>query len=175
MYLPAYKAQLSSDILMRSGDEETDDPLPAIADSIACSDYLPSLAHWVSALRRIQALDLDIILPTRGPAIAHCKAAAAYAAAAAIRQRCGGTRHASGTTNSSAALRWTAAITASSRLLRASPDTTPVACFAFAPSGKKTNDAPAGAAGSARRRLFRIFRYFFFETSLAAMAPSAYT
>jgi hypothetical protein len=40
---------------------------------------------------------------------------------------------------------------------------------------KNTNDAPAGASGSARSRLFRIFRYFFFDTSFAAMAPSART
>ncbi|RQR40532.1 MBL fold metallo-hydrolase [Burkholderia sp. Bp9142] len=89
VYLPAYKALLSSDILMRFGREETDDPLPAILDAITRSDYLPSLAHLASALRRIQALDLDIILPMHGPAIthdiprviagviAHCEAAAA--------------------------------------------------------------------------------------------------
>lgn len=71
VYLPACKALLSSDILMRFGDEATDDPLPAIVDSIARSDYLPSLAHLASALRRIQALDLDIILPMHGPAITH--------------------------------------------------------------------------------------------------------
>ncbi|MCA8092523.1 MBL fold metallo-hydrolase [Burkholderia anthina] len=71
VYLPAYKALLSSDILMRFGNAETDDPLPAILDSIARSDYLPSLAHMASALRRIQALDLDIILPMHGPAITH--------------------------------------------------------------------------------------------------------
>ncbi|MBM2767798.1 MBL fold metallo-hydrolase [Burkholderia anthina] len=71
VYLPAYKALLSSDILMRFGNAETDDPLPAILDSITRSDYLPSLAHMASALRRIQALDLDIILPMHGPAITH--------------------------------------------------------------------------------------------------------
>ncbi|WP_175718851.1 MBL fold metallo-hydrolase [Burkholderia anthina] len=89
VYLPAYKALLSSDILMRFGNEKTDDPLPTILDSITRSDYLPSLAHMASALRRIQALDLDLILPMHGPAIthdiprviagviAHCEAAAA--------------------------------------------------------------------------------------------------
>ena len=71
VYLPAYRALLSSDILMRFGNAETDDPLPAILDSITRSDYLPSLAHMASALRRIQALDLDIILPMHGPAITH--------------------------------------------------------------------------------------------------------
>lgn len=71
VYLPAYKALLSSDILMRFGNADTDDPLPAILDSIVRSDYLPSLAHMASALRRIQALDLDIILPMHGPAITH--------------------------------------------------------------------------------------------------------
>lgn len=71
VYLPAYKALLSSDILMRFGNADTDDPLPAILDSITRSDYLPSLAHMASALRRIQALDLDIILPMHGPAITH--------------------------------------------------------------------------------------------------------
>lgn len=71
VYLPAYKALLSSDILMRFGREETDDPLPAILDAITRSDYLPSLTHLASALRRIQALDLDIILPMHGPAITH--------------------------------------------------------------------------------------------------------
>ncbi|SOT44541.1 hypothetical protein F01_480250 [Burkholderia cenocepacia] len=35
---------------MRFGDEETDDPLPAIVDSIARSAYLPSLPHLASAL-----------------------------------------------------------------------------------------------------------------------------
>ncbi|MCA7895101.1 oxygen-binding di-iron domain-containing protein [Burkholderia cepacia] len=89
VYLPAYKALLSSDILMRFGDEAADDPLPAILDSIRRSDYLPSLAHLASALRRIQTLDLNVILPMHGPAIthdiprvlagaiAHCEAAAA--------------------------------------------------------------------------------------------------
>ncbi|MDR6497718.1 hypothetical protein ACPUER_00770 [Burkholderia sp. DN3021] len=52
-------------------NEATDDPLPAIVDSIERSDYLPSLAHLASALRRIQSLDLDIILPMHGPAITH--------------------------------------------------------------------------------------------------------
>ncbi|WP_226800310.1 hypothetical protein [Burkholderia sp. Z1] len=69
--MQAGKALLSSDILMRFGDDATDDPLPAIIDSITRSDYLPSLAHMASALRRIQALDLDIILPMHGPAITH--------------------------------------------------------------------------------------------------------
>ncbi|AOJ16409.1 MBL fold metallo-hydrolase [Burkholderia vietnamiensis] len=89
VYLPAYKALLSSDILMRFGKEDADDPLPAILDAIARADYLPSLAHLASALRRIQALDIDIVLPMHGPAItrdvqrviagviAHCEAAAA--------------------------------------------------------------------------------------------------
>ncbi|AFQ49725.1 MBL fold metallo-hydrolase [Burkholderia cepacia] len=71
VYLPAYKALLSSDILMRFGNEPTNDPLPAILDSITGSDYLPSLVHLASALRRIQTLDLDIILPMHGPAITH--------------------------------------------------------------------------------------------------------
>ncbi|MGU7779262.1 MBL fold metallo-hydrolase [Burkholderia sp. PU8-34] len=69
VYLPAYKALLSSDILMRFGDDDVDDPLPAILDSISQSDYLPSLAHLAASLRRIQSLDLDIILPMHGPAI----------------------------------------------------------------------------------------------------------
>ncbi|KVG05945.1 MBL fold metallo-hydrolase [Burkholderia vietnamiensis] len=89
VYLPAYKALLSSDILMRFGKEDADDPLPAVLDAIARADYLPSLAHLASALRRIQALDIDIVLPMHGPAItrdvqrviagviAHCDAAAA--------------------------------------------------------------------------------------------------
>ncbi|HDR9249142.1 MBL fold metallo-hydrolase [Burkholderia vietnamiensis] len=89
VYLPAYKALLSSDILMRFGKEDADDPLPAILDAIARADYLPSLTHLASALRRIQALDIDIVLPMHGPAItrdvqrviagviAHCEAAAA--------------------------------------------------------------------------------------------------
>ncbi|HDR9356662.1 TPA: MBL fold metallo-hydrolase [Burkholderia vietnamiensis] len=89
VYLPAYKALLSSDILMRFGKEDADDPLPAVLDAIARADYLPSLAHLASALRRIQALDIDIVLPMHGPAItrdvqrviagviAHCEAAAA--------------------------------------------------------------------------------------------------
>lgn len=71
VYLPACKALLSSDILMRFGDDATNDPLPAIIDSIERSDYLPSLARMASALRRIQTLDLDIILPMHGPAITH--------------------------------------------------------------------------------------------------------
>jgi flavorubredoxin len=74
---------------MRFGREDADDPLPEILDAITRSDYLPSLAHLARALRRIQALDLDIILPMHGPAIthdiprviagviAHCEAAAA--------------------------------------------------------------------------------------------------
>ncbi|HDR8965423.1 TPA: MBL fold metallo-hydrolase [Burkholderia vietnamiensis] len=89
VYLPAYKALLSSDILMRFGKEDADDPLPAVLDAIARADYLPSLAHLASALRRIQTLDIDIVLPMHGPAItrdvqrviagviAHCEAAAA--------------------------------------------------------------------------------------------------
>ncbi|ABO56427.1 MULTISPECIES: MBL fold metallo-hydrolase [Burkholderia] len=89
VYLPAYKALLSSDILMRFGTQDADDPLPAILDAIARADYLPSLAHLASALRRVQALDIDIVLPMHGPAItrdvqrviagviAHCEAAAA--------------------------------------------------------------------------------------------------
>ncbi|MDR8726967.1 MBL fold metallo-hydrolase [Burkholderia pseudomultivorans] len=89
VYLPAYRALLSSDILMRFGDDDADDPLPVILDSIRRSDYLPSLAHMATALRRIQALELDIILPMHGAAItrdiprvlagaiAHCEAAAA--------------------------------------------------------------------------------------------------
>ncbi|MGS0894630.1 MBL fold metallo-hydrolase [Burkholderia stagnalis] len=89
VYLPAYRTLLSSDILMRFGDEDADDPLPAIVESIRRSDYLPSLAHMAAALRRLQALDLDLVLPMHGPAIthdiprvlagvlAHCEAAAA--------------------------------------------------------------------------------------------------
>ena len=89
VYLPAYKALLSSDILMRFGREDAEDPVPDILDAITRSDYLPSLAHLASALRRIQALDVDIILPMHGPAITrdiprviagvieHCEAAAA--------------------------------------------------------------------------------------------------
>lgn len=89
VYLPAYKALLSSDILMRFGTQDADDPLPAILDAIARADYLPSLAHLASALRRVQALDIDIVLPMHGPVItrdvqrviagviAHCEAAAA--------------------------------------------------------------------------------------------------
>ncbi|WP_176328831.1 MBL fold metallo-hydrolase [Burkholderia vietnamiensis] len=89
VYLPAYKALLSSDILMRFSTQDADDPLPAILDAIARADYLPSLAHLASALRRVQALDIDIVLPMHGPAItrdvqrviagviAHCEAAAA--------------------------------------------------------------------------------------------------
>ncbi|WP_244136490.1 hypothetical protein [Burkholderia sp. BCC0405] len=89
VYLPAYQALLSSDLLMRFGDEAAADPLPAFLDSIRRSDYLPSLAHLASAVRRTQALDLDVILPMHGPvithdiprvlagAIAHCDAAAA--------------------------------------------------------------------------------------------------
>ncbi|GBH26350.1 MBL fold metallo-hydrolase [Burkholderia vietnamiensis] len=89
VYLPAYKALLSSDILMRFGTQDADDPLPAILDAIARADYLPSPAHLASALRRVQALDIDIVLPMHGPAItrdvqrviagviAHCEAAAA--------------------------------------------------------------------------------------------------
>ncbi|WP_176154215.1 MBL fold metallo-hydrolase [Burkholderia vietnamiensis] len=89
VYLPAYKALLSSDILMRFGTQDADDPLPAILDAIARADYLPSLAHLASALRRVQAHDIDIVLPMHGPAItrdvqrviagviAHCEAAAA--------------------------------------------------------------------------------------------------
>ncbi|MDN7490622.1 MULTISPECIES: hypothetical protein [Burkholderia] len=88
-YLPAYKALLSSGILMRFGREATDGPLPATVDSSRRPDYLPSLACLASALCPIQPLDLDLILPRHGPAlthdiprvlagaIAHCEAAAA--------------------------------------------------------------------------------------------------
>ena len=88
-YLPAYKALLSSDILMRFGREATDGPLPATVDSSRRPDYLPSLACVAGALCPIQPLDLDLILPRHGPArmhdiprvhadaLAHCETATA--------------------------------------------------------------------------------------------------
>ncbi|WP_323123472.1 oxygen-binding di-iron domain-containing protein [Burkholderia alba] len=73
VYLPKYKALLSSDIFMRYGDDPPahDDPLPAIIESIERSGYLPSLAHLAAALETIRTLDLDLILPMHGPAIEH--------------------------------------------------------------------------------------------------------
>ncbi len=88
-YLPAYKALLSSGILMRFGREATDGPLPATVDSSRRPDYLPSLACVAGALCPIHPLDLDLILPRHGPVrmhdiprvhadpLAHCETATA--------------------------------------------------------------------------------------------------
>jgi hypothetical protein len=58
---------------MSHGDVATphDDPVAAIVASIEKSGYLPSLRHFAAALRKIRALDLDLILPMHGPAITH--------------------------------------------------------------------------------------------------------
>jgi flavorubredoxin len=71
VYLPAYRTLLSSDLFMSHGDVAAphDDPVAAIVASIEKSGYLPSLRHFAAALRRIQALDLALILPMHGPAI----------------------------------------------------------------------------------------------------------
>lgn len=73
VYLPAYRTLLSSDLFMSHGDVATphDDPVAAIVASIEKSGYLPSLRHFAAALRKIRALDLDLILPMHGPAITH--------------------------------------------------------------------------------------------------------
>jgi flavorubredoxin len=73
VYLPKYKALLSSDLFMSHGDVATPhaDPVAAIVASIETSGYLPSLRHFAAALRTLQALDLDLILPMHGPAVTH--------------------------------------------------------------------------------------------------------
>ncbi|MCO8320332.1 MBL fold metallo-hydrolase [Burkholderia multivorans] len=73
VYLPNYRALLSSDLFMRFGDctSTTGDPTPAIIQSIERSGYLPSLPHFAAALEKLQGWDIDLILPMHGPAIEH--------------------------------------------------------------------------------------------------------
>jgi flavorubredoxin len=71
VYLPGYKALLSSDVFMRYGTDAQpdDDPLAGIVMSLERSDFLPSLAHLATVLRKLQALDIELLLPMHGPAI----------------------------------------------------------------------------------------------------------
>jgi flavorubredoxin len=71
VYLPGHKALLSSDLFMQYGESTraSDDALGGIIRSIERSGFLPSLAHLEAALRKIQTLDLDIILTMHGPAV----------------------------------------------------------------------------------------------------------
>lgn len=71
VYLPAYRALLSSDLLMRYGncDSTEDDPVPAIIQSIERSGFLPSLPHFAVALEKLQQLDIELVLPMHGAAI----------------------------------------------------------------------------------------------------------
>lgn len=73
VYLPAYQTLLSSDLFMRFGDcaPTASDPTPAIIESIERSGYLPSLPHFAAALKKLQTLDIDLVLPMHGPAIEH--------------------------------------------------------------------------------------------------------
>lgn len=100
---------------MRFGDEETDDPLPAIVDSIARSAYLPSLTHLASALdprarsrhrpadaRPVIAHDIPRVL---AGALAHREAAPRKPRRRSSGGATAGAGQAPATMNSSAALR----------------------------------------------------------------------
>ncbi|KVE23814.1 MBL fold metallo-hydrolase [Burkholderia singularis] len=71
VYLPRYKALLSSDLFMRFGPVAAtgDDPVDGIVASIERAGYLPSMQYFAAALRKLQALDIEIVLPMHGPAI----------------------------------------------------------------------------------------------------------
>ncbi|WP_080410570.1 MBL fold metallo-hydrolase [Burkholderia ubonensis] len=71
VYLPAYRALLSSDLFMSYGDPTSgkSDPTSSIIHSIEKSGYLPSLKCFSNALKKLENLDIDVILPMHGPAI----------------------------------------------------------------------------------------------------------
>jgi flavorubredoxin len=71
VYLPTYRTLLSSDLFMRYGKSALteDDPVPAIIQSIQRSGYLPSLPHFAAALKKLQELDIELVLPMHGSAI----------------------------------------------------------------------------------------------------------